>query len=200
MFFELPPRFWAKVQEENRGHDTPCLVWQGAVNKQGYGRFSWQGKTVLPHRLAYESVRGEIPSEIDGQRAVMDHLCRVHACVNVAHLEVVTNGENVLRGDTVFAANALKTHCVKGHEFTPENTGRNSRGNRTCLTCVRAHQEARNAVRREGRPPQEFPKTHCKSGHEFTSENTRIRPNGWRVCRACQVQSTRDYRARKAQA
>ncbi|MGW2074234.1 HNH endonuclease signature motif containing protein [Streptomyces sp. NPDC001953] len=183
MPFELPARFWEKVREEDRGYSTPCLIWTRASQKPGYGKFGWHGKTVLAHRLAYEAVYGPIPSEIDGQRAVIDHKCRVHPCVNVQHLELVTNGENILRGETVIAANACKTHCSKGHEFTPANAGRNSRGNRTCLTCVRAHQEARNAARRAERTPRGT-KTHCKNGHAFTPQNTRMRGNT-RVCKAC---------------
>lgn len=32
------------------------------------------------------------------------------------------------------------THCPKGHEFTPENTGRHQRGyGRICLTCKSMH-------------------------------------------------------------
>jgi hypothetical protein len=33
-----------------------------------------------------------------------------------------------------------KTHCKRGHEFTPENTIRNSAGHRRCRTCQRAAQ------------------------------------------------------------
>ncbi|MYR63887.1 hypothetical protein GTY54_49370 [Streptomyces sp. SID625] len=158
----------------------------------------WNGHTVLAHRLAYEAAHGDIPEEIDGQRAVIDHKCRVFQCVNVAHLELVTNGENILRGATVFAANAGKTHCSAGHEFTPENTGRNSRGNRTCLTCVRTHQENRNAARREmtAANPRE-PRTHCRHGHEFTPENTRVNTAGARVCKTCANRASREHRARK---
>lgn len=32
-----------------------------------------------------------------------------------------------------------RTHCPKGHEYTPDNTGTNSRGARLRLTCYRAH-------------------------------------------------------------
>lgn len=32
------------------------------------------------------------------------------------------------------AVNAAKTHCKRGHEFTPENT-RMSNGHRSCITC-----------------------------------------------------------------
>lgn len=38
--------------------------------------------------------------------------------------------------------NARKTHCVNGHEFTPENTGSNQ-GRRRCLTCHRKRENER---------------------------------------------------------
>lgn len=31
-----------------------------------------------------------------------------------------------------------KTHCIHGHEFTPENTFRDSRGYRCCYICTAA--------------------------------------------------------------
>jgi hypothetical protein len=33
------------------------------------------------------------------------------------------------------------THCLKGHEFTPENTYTSPRGIRTCRTCMRNRQQ-----------------------------------------------------------
>lgn len=33
--------------------------------------------------------------------------------------------------------NARKTHCPKGHEYTPENTGPKAGGGRRCKTCAR---------------------------------------------------------------
>ncbi|NED52837.1 HNH endonuclease, partial [Micromonospora aurantiaca] len=70
---------------------------------------------------------------------VTDHLCRNRACVNVTHLEIVTNRINILRGETLQAANAAKTHCIRGHEFTPENTYVKN-GGRDCRTCARERQ------------------------------------------------------------
>lgn len=37
--------------------------------------------------------------------------------------------------------NARKTHCKWGHEFTPENTGKQSNGGRRCITCHREWRE-----------------------------------------------------------
>jgi hypothetical protein len=45
--------------------------------------------------------------------------------------------------------NGRKTHCARGHEFTPENTYRSpKKGERRCRTCIAAYQ--REATRRRG--------------------------------------------------
>lgn len=77
-----------------------------------------------------------------------DHLCHTadceggftcphRACVNPAHLRVVTHAVNTLTGNGFAAANARKTHCIRGHEFTTENTlPRRGRYGRRCRTCA----------------------------------------------------------------
>jgi hypothetical protein len=104
-------RFWEKVEKTGG-----CWNWTAGLNAAGYGMFS-DGKTRLAHRFAYEMVVGKIP---DGLQ--LDHLCRNRSCVRPDHLEPVTNRENCLRGESPFAKHARQTHCVNGHEFTPENT------------------------------------------------------------------------------
>jgi len=109
-----------------------CLVWTGCVSTAGYGiiRTSypdgvWRNKYA--HRLSYEASRGAIPDGL-----TIDHLCRNRACVNPAHLDVVTHRENILRGFGRCAINARKTTCPKGHPFDSEY-----RGERGCSVCAR---------------------------------------------------------------
>lgn len=78
---------------EDRGHDTPCWIWQRYLNPKGYGRMCVNGKTTTAHRHYYERVSGQIPEGMQ-----IDHLCRQRACVNPAHLEPVSNAENSRRG------------------------------------------------------------------------------------------------------
>lgn len=123
--------FWANVR---RGADSECWVWTGRLNSAGYGRIRYEGKCQRAHRVSWQMHHGPIPDGL-----TLDHLCRNTACVNPAHLEAVPQRVNVLRGVSPMAVNARKTHCINGHEFTPENTARRkswSRG-RMCRTCAR---------------------------------------------------------------
>ena len=117
-----------------------CWPWPGYVNSHGYGYARWRGGAVRAHRVAYEAVIGPIPEGL-----VLDHLCRNRACVNPYHLEPVDDRTNNLRGFSPPAMNARKTHCSRGHEFTPENTYRWPNGKRRCRTCHRLDQRARVA-------------------------------------------------------
>lgn len=80
--------------EEDRGHGTPCWVWQRSVNNKGYGRIRRFNAEHLAHRWYYTQQRGEIPDGL-----VLDHLCRVPRCVRPDHLEAVTQMENCRRGN-----------------------------------------------------------------------------------------------------
>lgn len=112
-----------------------CWDWTGSMNGHGYGRFqSEQRRVVQAHRWAYEHFIGPIGKGLD-----LDHLCRNPACVNPAHMEPVTRRENLLRGKTIPAMLAAKTHCVAGHEFNEANTYRYGVDNRlrVCRVCNR---------------------------------------------------------------
>lgn len=100
------------------GLSTPCWLWTGTRNDSGYGTLSWNGKTRLVHRLAYEASRGVIP---EGRH--LDHLCRIRHCFNPEHLEPKTPRGNVRSSPfTIASRNAAKTHCSKGHPFDATNT------------------------------------------------------------------------------
>lgn len=68
----------------------------------------------------FEYYHGVINSGLE-----IDHKCKVRNCCNPDHLEQVTHKENCIRGDIGKHDNhhyKNKTHCKRGHEFTPENT------------------------------------------------------------------------------
>ncbi|MER6367372.1 HNH endonuclease signature motif containing protein [Streptomyces mirabilis] len=139
----LPLSFWDGLIVQDTGFKTPCLLYRGSRTDRGYGYITIAGRWFYTHRLAWLTLVGEIP--VVEPRLVLDHLCRVPPCANIEHLELVTDRTNILRGVSFAAENAAKTHCVRGHEYTPENTRIDARtGERICRACRRLQERKRS--------------------------------------------------------
>jgi hypothetical protein len=122
-----------------------CWTWKGSLDKHGYGVFFEKNantgskmKGYAAHRLVYEMLVGPIPKGL-----VIDHLCRNPSCVNPSHLEPVTQGENVRRGNITETSRIRReerlvtvTHCRRGHEYAVEGVFRPD-GIRVCRGCWR---------------------------------------------------------------
>ena len=124
-----------------------CILYQGPRDrKTGYGQT--YGKK-LAHRAVYEKWWGSIP-----EGGLVDHVCHNLAtwvgrcsggpcnhrlCIHPGHLRIVNKSENSYASKLA----AGRTHCRRGHEYTPDNTYYQvqSRGygrpGRVCRTCRR---------------------------------------------------------------
>ncbi len=76
---------------------TPCRLWQGPVDRYGYGVLSGRGaghsnnnqKQVRMHRWVWEAVNGPIPPGL-----VVRHRCDNRCCYRLSHLELGTVADN----------------------------------------------------------------------------------------------------------
>ncbi len=115
-----------------------CWIWLGTLNDRGYGVVGVEGRMRLAHRAIYQFLIGPIPN---GHHLHHRESCS-HTCVNPAHLTPLTKGEHSRRHPDNARSNwermRSRTHCSKGHEYTPENT-RYRGSTRLCRTCTRAN-------------------------------------------------------------
>jgi hypothetical protein len=82
----LEQRLQHKIEKQANG----CWVWQGYINRKGYGRINLSGRKYTAHRIAHELWgEGPIPKGLQVQ-----HLCGNSLCCNPAHLIAGTASEN----------------------------------------------------------------------------------------------------------
>lgn len=140
-----------------------CLLWTGYTMKNGYGSVTRRGRKFLVHRLSYEQNIGPIPEGM-----VIDHVkargCRHRNCVNPAHLEAVTQKENVWRGDNDKVAIARSNVCSQGHvdDFTVL-----SNGGRRCRPCFNdRHRQRRQRLKAAGVKAARTPEQRARAAEQ----------------------------------
>lgn len=105
-----------------------CHQWLKTTTHDGYAQH-WNGSgRTYAHRFIWEAHNGTLGADM-----TVDHLCFSPGCVNLAHLRELDRLTNCR-----LQRSATKTHCVHGHEYTPENTYRRPDNNhRQCAECKR---------------------------------------------------------------
>lgn len=130
----LEQRFWAKVNKTKT-----CWLWT-ATKCSGYGNIWVNGKNVPAHRVSLFLLNIDIPKGM-----VVDHICRIRACVNPDHLRIVDMKTNALENSvSPVAINNKRITCKNGHLFDRINKC-NGRLYRSCRACHNAASQKHKA-------------------------------------------------------
>lgn len=123
-----------------------CWEWTGSRNRQGYGRFSYEGgRFVFAHRYMFELFFGQIP-----QGMLVCHRCDNPSCVRPEHLFAGSARDNALDREAKGRGfEASQQVCQRGHAFVGENVYIHPQtGARNCRTCRNENSRRNNAKRR----------------------------------------------------
>jgi hypothetical protein len=112
-WWRLPRRLRRKVEPDPA---TGCWRWLGALDRDGYPRVRWEGRTQQAHRVVFVLLCGEIPNGYE-----VDHTCRNRGCCAPGHLEAVPKVVNLARRNSakVTAPSQLALFAARGSVPAP---------------------------------------------------------------------------------
>lgn len=138
---EYNRRWFERLMKKTVVNKRGCFIWTGFLGKKGYIMLDHRARKCAGHRMVYM-----LTHKVDLSREQqVCHSCDERRCWNPGHLFLGTNQDNCkdMAAKKRHHLNR-KTHCVNGHEFTPENTysyvDKNGWNHRSCLTCDRERQ------------------------------------------------------------
>ncbi len=140
---------------------TRCWLCTARPKRGGYVQLIVDGHSAYAHRITYEAFVGPIRPGLE-----LHHRCKTPGCCAPDHLEVVNDTEHGLLH--------RKTHCVHGHELTPENTLVNTwrgGGGRHCRACRLEIQ--RRSYARHRPPPTGLHRGERASWSKLTEDGVR---------------------------
>ena len=83
-------RLYSRLREEPGPLDTPCLVFTGFRNADGYGKIAFKGEARSAHRVAWILEHGDPPASTP---QVLHH-CDNPPCCRISHLYIGTPADN----------------------------------------------------------------------------------------------------------
>ena len=87
---------------------SDCIIFSGCKDTGGYGLKRKEGKLYKAHRLAWIEEKGEIPKDL-----FVCHTCDTPACINIAHLFLGTNSDNMKDMYSKGSGNDMETIAKK---------------------------------------------------------------------------------------